>query len=65
MSQEQLAEKLNISRQAVAKWEMNAGLPDIDNIMAHSVLFDNSNIVAITSITVFMNIFLERHNRLL
>lgn len=39
MSQEQLAEKLGVSRQAVTKWETNAGIPDIENIMAISALF--------------------------
>ncbi len=34
MSQEQLAEKLGVSRQAVTKWETDAGIPDIENIMA-------------------------------
>jgi transcriptional regulator with XRE-family HTH domain len=29
MSQEQLAEKLGVSRQAVTKWETDAGIPDI------------------------------------
>ena len=28
ISQEQLAEKLNISRQAISKWENNESLPD-------------------------------------
>ncbi len=34
MSQEKLAEKLGVSRQAVTKWETDAGIPDIENIMA-------------------------------
>ena len=42
MSQEQLAEKLGVSRQAVTKWETGAGIPDIENIMAISMLFDIS-----------------------
>lgn len=42
MSQEQLAEKLGVSRQAVTKWETNTGIPDIENIMAISALFDIS-----------------------
>lgn len=42
MSQEQLAEKLNVSRQAITKWETDAGIPDIENIMAISALFDIS-----------------------
>ena len=42
MSQEQLAEKLGVSRQAVTKWETDAGIPDMENIMAVSALFDIS-----------------------
>ncbi len=42
ISQEQLAEKLSVSRQAVTKWETNAGIPDIENIKAISALFDIS-----------------------
>lgn len=38
-SQEQLAEKLGVSRQAVTKWETDAGIPDIENIVAISALF--------------------------
>lgn len=42
LSQEQLAEKLGVSRQAVTKWETGAGIPDIENIRAISVLLDIS-----------------------
>lgn len=42
MSQEQLTEKLGVSRQAVTKWETDSGIPDIENMMAISVLFDIS-----------------------
>ena len=42
MSQEQLAEKLCVSRQAVTKWETDAGIPDIENVIAISALFDIS-----------------------
>lgn len=38
LSQEQLAEKLGISRSAVAKWETDAGMPDIDNLKILSQL---------------------------
>ena len=34
LSQEQLAEKMAVSRSAVAKWEANNGLPDVDNLKA-------------------------------
>jgi transcriptional regulator with XRE-family HTH domain len=39
MSQEQLAEKIGVSRQAVTKWETDGGLPDIENLMAIAALF--------------------------
>lgn len=42
MSQEQLAEKLYVSRQAITKWENGTGLPDIENIVAISNLFNES-----------------------
>ena len=42
MSQEQLAEKLGVSRQAVTKLETDAGIPDIENVIAISALFDIS-----------------------
>lgn len=39
MSQEKLAELLGVSRQAVTKWETDAGIPDMENIIAISKLF--------------------------
>lgn len=42
LSQEQLAEKLCVSRAAVAKWETDKGLPDIENLRAISKLLDVS-----------------------
>ena len=39
MSQEALAEKLGVSRQAVTKWETERGIPDIENMMILSKLF--------------------------
>ncbi len=32
LSQEQLAEKMSLSRSAIAKWEAGNGLPDVDNL---------------------------------
>lgn len=41
-SQEQLAEELIVSRAAVAKWESDKGIPDIDNLKKLSELFGMS-----------------------
>lgn len=38
-SQEELAEKLDISRQSVSKWEVGATIPDLDKILKMSELF--------------------------
>lgn len=40
MTQEALAERLDISRQAVAKWECGQGYPDIANLILISDLFN-------------------------
>ena len=42
LSQEQLAEKMVVSRSAVAKWEANNGLPDVDNLKALATLLNVS-----------------------
>ena len=34
LSQEQFAEKLSVSRSAVAKWESDKGMPDVNNLKA-------------------------------
>ena len=40
LSQWELAEKLGVSRQAVSKWETDAGLPDLDRLIALSGLYN-------------------------
>ncbi|MBQ8632142.1 MAG: helix-turn-helix transcriptional regulator [Lachnospiraceae bacterium] len=42
MSQEQLAEALLVSRSAVAKWESDNGMPDIENLKALSKVLNVS-----------------------
>ena len=42
MTQEELAEKLFVTRNAISKWEHNRGTPSIDNIKALSSLFEVS-----------------------
>lgn len=39
LSQEQLADELNVSRQAVSKWESGQGYPEIDKIILISDFF--------------------------
>ena len=39
-SQEELAEKLGISRQAVSKWESGQSLPDLNKLKAISKLYN-------------------------
>lgn len=39
MSQEELAEKMNVSRQAVSKWEGAQSVPDLNRILALSRIF--------------------------
>ncbi|MBR1797437.1 MAG: helix-turn-helix transcriptional regulator [Clostridiales bacterium] len=39
-TQEELAERLGVSRQAVAKWESAQGYPDIENLINLSTLFN-------------------------
>lgn len=38
-SQEELADQLNVSRQAVSKWEGGMSIPDLDKILKLSALF--------------------------
>ena len=39
ISQEELAEKISVSRQSVSKWEMNQALPQIDKVLQLCELF--------------------------
>lgn len=42
LSQEQLAERLGVSRSAVAKWETDNGIPDVGNLKVIAQLLDVS-----------------------
>lgn len=42
LTQEQLAEKVLVSRQAISKWEADRGMPDIENLKRLSKLLDLS-----------------------
>ena len=48
LSQEQLAEKLNVTRQTISKWELGQSKPDMDKLTAMSKLF-NVNIDMLTN----------------
>ena len=40
LTQEQLAERLNVSRQSVSKWESGQTVPELEKIIALSEIFD-------------------------
>ncbi len=42
LSQEEVAEKLNVTRQTVSKWETNQSTPDFDKIIPICELFEIS-----------------------
>ena len=42
LSQEQLAEKLYVSRQTISNWERDKTYPDVQSLLMLSVLFDTS-----------------------
>lgn len=42
LTQEEVAEKINVSRQAIAKWEKGESVPDINNCTALARLFQVS-----------------------
>ena len=42
LSQEELANRLNVSRQTVSKWEVGDSTPDMEKLVAISVLFEMS-----------------------
>ena len=42
MTQSEMAEVLNVSRQAISKWEMGTVIPDVSNMLAISKFFNVS-----------------------
>lgn len=50
-SQEELAERLNVSRQSVSKWESGISNPDLDKIVAMSALFGVSTDYLLKDVT--------------
>ncbi len=41
-SQDELAEKLGITRQSISKWELNQAMPDLDKVVKMAEIFDIS-----------------------
>ncbi len=50
MSQGELADRLEVSRQAVSKWENNVSIPELDKIAAMSELFGVSTDIIIKGV---------------
>ena len=42
LTQEEVADRIGVTRQSIAKWESDKGLPDIDNLKALSMLLNVS-----------------------
>ena len=42
ITQEKLAEKLNVSRQSVSNWELDKSLPDTDKLLVLAQIYDVS-----------------------
>ena len=40
LSQEELAEKLNVTRQTISKWDLGQSKPDMDKLQEMSTLFE-------------------------
>ena len=52
-SQEQVAEIMGLSRQAISKWESGQGKPEIDNIVKLTEIYDEMRFIKV----VFCNLF--------
>lgn len=55
ISQEQLAERLNVSRQSVSKWETGQSIPELDKISEMSVIFGVSTDYLINGVETKQN----------
>ena len=63
LTQEQLAKKLAVSRQAITKWESDKGIPDVENLKLLSEVFGVSvDYLLDNGIKLDMSIFCEEIN---
>ena len=42
LTQEQLAEKLNVTRQTISKWETNETIPDVESLKKLAIVLEFS-----------------------
>ena len=56
LSQEQLAEKLNVSRQAISKWEMGT-IPDMENVDSYTLIKMKVSVIPCTGSIIFNTSF--------
>ena len=50
MSQDELAEKLNVTRQSISLWETGQTQPSLDNIIALAKLFNTTTDALVTDV---------------
>ena len=62
ISQEQLADVVGVSRQAVSKWESDQNVPDVDKIIALSEYFDVTTDYILKGIEKPLETSIEAHN---
>lgn len=55
LTQEQVAEKLNVSRQAVAKWERGETIPDIENCIALADMYGTTVDILVRNVNKFID----------
>ena len=53
-SQEELAQRLDVSRQAVSKWESGQAMPDLDRVVQYVVLNCTTCVIVQVNLHVFV-----------
>lgn len=62
LSQEEVADKLNVSRQTISKWETDSSTPDFDKIIPICELFEISTEELLTGVKEEKEITIESYN---
>lgn len=63
LSQEQLAEKLYVSRQTISNWERDKTYPDVQSLLMLSILFDTSKDTLVKGDVTVMEEAVERDRK--